>query len=143
MVVGLPTPPCVTRVRSASSASANVCGCSAAPSTLWVYADEERPSASTCRERNQGRPGRRRRAPWPRKAERRRPLDPGAAATGSGACGRLGGDERAEAHQLRRGRAERVLELLRPQEVAVDRIIDVDADAAVNVQRGMADAAAA
>ena len=43
-------------------------------------------------------------------------------------------DRRADAQQLRRGRAERELESsLAPQQVAVDGVVDVDAHAAVQV----------
>ena len=53
------------------------------------------------------------------------------------------GEDLADAQQLRRGRAQGELVLLQPQEVAVDREVNVDADAAVDVQRGVRDAVAA
>ena len=50
---------------------------------------------------------------------------------------------RTEAEQLRRGTAEGELELLGPTEVARQRVLDIHADAAVHVLRGMCHAVAA
>src|SRR3954471_22084312 len=62
----------------------------------------------------------------------------GDAARGSGR-----GDEPAEVPQLLGLGAQRELELLEPLEVPVDRVVEVDADAAVHVERSMAHPAAA
>src|SRR5581483_8264689 len=69
------------------------------------------------------------------------PTATGRSAESAIASGRPG-DQAAEPHELRRRAAERVLDLLRPQEVAVDRIVDVDRDAAVDVEARVADPAA-
>ena len=51
-------------------------------------------------------------------------------------------EQGAEAQELRRGAAEAQLELLRVEEVAVQRVLPVDADTAVQVLGGVHDALA-
>ena len=59
------------------------------------------------------------------------------AAAYSGPGDELGREAGAEALQGRGGAPERELENLRPSEVAVDRIVEVHADATVEVLRGV------
>src|SRR5690606_23779219 len=86
-------------------------------------------SASTASASSATRP-RRARAPRPPRSSRRRER-------------RLGGDPPAELDELRRRRAEREFDLLRPEEVALDRVVDVDADPAVDVEGRVPDPAPA
>src|SRR4051794_22644624 len=53
------------------------------------------------------------------------------------------GEVLTDDEQLGGGAAQRELGLLDPQEVAVDRVVEVDADAAVDVQAGVAELVAA